>query len=246
MASKRMRVFAGPNGSGKTTIFKGILTENKVNLGVYVNADEIEAQLNLNSPIDFNPYQIIVTHDQIQDFFKNSSFSPLKRNEPDLYKKISIENNSFTTDAVIDSYIAADLAEFIRQQLLETGISFTYETVMSHPGKIDFLTKAKQKGFKVYLYYVATEDPEININRVQLRIAQDGHAVAEETIRNRYYKSLHNLKNAVKQTDRAYIFDNSETQATLVAEINDGTDVTMNDAVDIPNWVADYLFRAIN
>jgi predicted ABC-type ATPase len=42
MAAKRMRVFAGPNGSGKTTIFKGILNESKVNLGIYVNADEIE------------------------------------------------------------------------------------------------------------------------------------------------------------------------------------------------------------
>lgn len=45
MSAKRMRVFAGPNGSGKTTIFKEILRNSKVNLGVYVNADEIEMQL---------------------------------------------------------------------------------------------------------------------------------------------------------------------------------------------------------
>lgn len=243
MASKRMRVFAGPNGSGKTTIFKGILRENQVNLGVYVNADEIEVQLNYNSFIDFNTYQIVVEKGKIQDFFKTSSFSPLKRKEADLYQKISIENNCFITSAIIDSYLAADLAEFIRQQLLDNGISFTYETVMSHPGKIDFLHKARKNGFRVYLYYVATDDPEININRVQLRIAQDGHSVANDTIRSRYYRSLSNLRDAVIQTDRAYIFDNSETQVNLIAEINDGTDVTMNDVVEIPNWVAEYLLK---
>lgn len=45
MLPKRMRVFAGPNGSGKTTIFKGLLSENEIKLGVYVNADDIEKEL---------------------------------------------------------------------------------------------------------------------------------------------------------------------------------------------------------
>jgi predicted ABC-type ATPase len=56
MPTKRMRVFAGPNGSGKTTIFKGALLDNKVNLGVYVNADEIEEQLKTNKQFDFMSY----------------------------------------------------------------------------------------------------------------------------------------------------------------------------------------------
>ena len=74
---KRMRVFAGPNGSGKTTIFKGILKENKVNLSVYVNADELELQLNQNQSIDFSDYQIIVSENQLKDFFRKSKFSPI-------------------------------------------------------------------------------------------------------------------------------------------------------------------------
>lgn len=53
---KRMRVFAGPNGSGKTTIFKGILSEKKVQLGVYVNADDIESELNKTNELDFSIY----------------------------------------------------------------------------------------------------------------------------------------------------------------------------------------------
>jgi predicted ABC-type ATPase len=53
-----MRVFAGPNGSGKTTIFKEILQNSKVNLGVYINADEIEMQLKEYKTVDFNQFQI--------------------------------------------------------------------------------------------------------------------------------------------------------------------------------------------
>ena len=71
---KRMRVFAGPNGSGKTTIFKGILKENKVDLGVYVNADELELQLNQNQSIDFTDYQIIVSENQLKDFSEKANF----------------------------------------------------------------------------------------------------------------------------------------------------------------------------
>jgi len=241
MAIKRMRVFAGPNGSGKTTIFKGILSENQVNLGVYVNADEIEAQLNVNSFIDFNDYQITLDKEQIQDFFKKSCFSPSKRKEEDLYQKISTENNFLTTTAVIDSYLAADLAEFIRQQLLDNGISFTYETVMSHPSKVDFLKSAKDAGYRVYLYYISTNDPDINVSRVEFRVTKKGHSVSPEIIKSRYKRSLSQLQLAVSFSDRAYIFDNSGAQAELVAEITDGSEVRLNFPEKVPFWVEKYL-----
>lgn len=241
MAVKRMRVFAGPNGSGKTTIFKGILAEKSINLGVYINADEIEQILTQIKQLDFSAFKLNITEDQLKFFFQQSTFSPLKRNEPELYKRVKVTNNQFISETYIDSYLSADLAEFIRQNLLAQEISFTYETVMSHPGKIKFLEEARKNGFRVYLYYIATEDPEINVNRVNVRVAQNGHSVNPDVIRNRYYKSLQNLKPAVKQTDRAYIFDNSQLKARLIAEITNGTDVVLNGAVSLPNWVAKYL-----
>ncbi len=243
MSAKRMRVFAGPNGSGKTTIFKELLKENEIPLGVYVNADEIEATLQERSKIDFSTYDLMVTGDDLKSFFKNSRFAPVKRKELDLWTRVDVQQNQFTTTAHIDSYLSADLAEFIRQQLLSHNISFTYETVMSYPGKIDFLQEAMNKGYRVYLYFIATEDPDINISRVRLRVSQQGHAVSPEVVRSRYYRSLKNLKAAVQHTSRAYIFDNSEKEAKLVAEITEGTEVRLNNPLIIPNWVAAYLFN---
>ena len=42
--TKRLRIFAGPNGSGKSTIIN-IIRNKKIDLGIYLNADEIKVQL---------------------------------------------------------------------------------------------------------------------------------------------------------------------------------------------------------
>ncbi len=238
-----MRVFAGPNGSGKTTIFEGILKENRVDLGIYVNADEIEAELSKTNHLDFTPFKLYISQDDIDYFFKTSLFSPVKRQEPNLWHLLKVNNNILTISTTVDSYLAADIAQFLRKQLLNNGLSFTYETVMSHEGKIDFMDEAQKSGYRVYLYYIATEDPEININRVKVREAQYGHSVAPEVVRTRYFKSLHLLKSAVKKTNRAYIFDNSGKQAELIVEVTEGVEVTRNETVNVPNWVANYLLQ---
>ena len=86
----------------------------------------------------------------------------------DLWSKLKVSENKLTASTNIDSYLAADIAEFIRQELLSNDISFIYETVMSYSDKIDFLRLAIEKGYRVYLYFIATEDPEINISRIKL------------------------------------------------------------------------------
>lgn len=239
MSIKRMRVFAGPNGSGKTTIIKSL--QDVIPFGVYINADDIELQLKESKILLFNSFQLNITQEQLQDFFKKSTFSPIKRNEPNLWSKIVVDKNILKINAEVDSYLAADIAEFIRQQLLTSQISFSYETVMSHPGKIDFLKYARSQGFKVYLYFIATEDPEINISRVNVRVAQNGHPVKPETVTDRYYKSLGQLREAIRNCDDAYLFDNSGKVSSLIANIKKGAEVTLVDEENVPNWFSNYV-----
>lgn len=178
----------------------------------------------------------------IQEYFKHSTFAPVKLNLPDLWKDFTVNENtlSIATSLDINSYIAADLAEYIRQQLLEAGLSFSYETVMSDEKKIEFLIKAKEAGYWIYLYFFCTKDPLINISRVDGRVVQNGHAVPAKVIEDRYYRSLSNLKAAVKTSRRAYLFDNSNI-SLLVAEITHGTTVNLIDSV--PDWVRKYLIH---
>jgi predicted ABC-type ATPase len=236
-----MRVFAGPNGSGKTTIVKQV--KEIIPFGVYINADDIEQQIKAGRVLLFDQYHLKISEEEIHSFFKKSTFSPIKRKELDLWKRLKVTKNILKVKGEIDSYLCADIAEFIRQKLLINQTSFTYETVMSHENKITFLEEAKKSGYKVYLYYVATEDPEINISRVKIRVAQNGHPVPAETIKNRYFKSLKLLKKAIKSTDRAYIFDNSGQKAELIAEITDGSNVKVAQPKDTPNWFVKYVYE---
>jgi len=101
----------------------------------------------------------------------------------------------------IDSYLCARIIDYIRLEFLRFKISFTFETVMSHISKVEFLQLAKQQGYRTYLYFVFTVDPDINIARVQYRVSQGVHGAPEHKIREHYYRSM-NLLIAVDATDR--------------------------------------------
>ncbi len=135
----------------------------------------------------------------------------------------------------VNSYHASMLADFLRQKLIAGRVSFSFETVMSHPDKVQLLQVARAAGFRAYLYYVATEDPAINVARVRLRVKQGGHDVPEGKIVCRYARSLGLLREAIRHTDRAYFFDNSGTEPWFFAEITAGRTIQLQSAV-MPVW----------
>jgi len=65
-----MRVFAGPNGSGKTTIINAVkaykIKEIPVDFGTYVNADDIAGDLR-DGKFSFNKYGITTTRKKFID-----------------------------------------------------------------------------------------------------------------------------------------------------------------------------------
>jgi predicted ABC-type ATPase len=104
---------------------------------------------------------------------------------------------------------AAHEATRLRYQYLEEHKSFVFETVFSSQEKLDFLQKAKAEGYFIRLFYVCTENPEINILRIAQRYLNGGHEVPISKIISRYYKSLTLAAQAISFVDRAYIYDNS-------------------------------------
>lgn len=117
-----------------------------------------------------------------------------------------------------------------------------FETVMSHPSKLSVFDFARDNHYKNYLYFVCTESPLINIERVGQRVQQGGHHVSEAKIIERYYKTLKNLRPAVEKSYRSFLWDNSETVPRLILEVFDGNEVTIHDE-NIPIWVNKYLIN---
>lgn len=127
------------------------------------------------------------------------------------------------------------MVDFLRQRLLDLQVSFTFETVMSHNSKVHFMKDAQARGYQVYLYFVSTENPEIDTDRVAIRVREGSHPVLTAKVHERYYKSLKLLPEAIAISHRAYIFDNSGNRALLLAEITDGVSLTFC-TDEIPDW----------
>lgn len=221
-STPRLRMFAGPNGSGKSTI-KSIISENL--LGVFVNADEIEAKIKEFGCLDFEHFRINTNEINVLEFFQNSTFLQKVSLTSEALKLSFTENKLQFNDIQINSYFASVAADFIRQGLIKKQQSFSFETVMSSPDKIEFLKKARLAGYRNYLYFVATKNPQINISRVEVRVKEGGHDVPKDKVESRYYRSLNLLLDAIKLTNRAYIFDNSGEKAVLIVEITDGQQI---------------------
>lgn len=213
--SRRLRIFAGPNGSGKSTLYRALLEDRQFSPLPYINADEFGKQLNDGREVVFPQidWQDVKSRLQLSPFFaKGLSISQIEA-------LVIVDHGvRLPQGTKCSPYLAASLAEHLRSAFVSTGKSFAFETVMSHPSKIEFLKSARRSGYRIYLYFSTPGDPFLCEARVQLRVAQGEHDVPSETIHSRYPKVMGLLPQAVEHSDRAFLFDSSGAETVLVAE----------------------------
>ena len=245
----RVRMFAGPNGSGKSTVIKGL--DDRLSK-LFLNADNLEKDLKKIPVLDLHDFDKRISPTNLVNFLANSEKTKKdsegnKVNEPYLSIPPTIDGSKIDLKSnTIDSYLTAAILDYVRKELLLLKVSFTFETVMSHESKITFLRDAKNKGYRTYLCFITTEDPDINVDRVRQRVAKGGHPVDEEKIRARYLRTMDLLIDAIEVSNRAFLFDNSSNKAeggSYICEITNGDTLTFNpDFIgDLPIWFEDYV-----
>ncbi len=79
------------------------------------------------------------------------------------------------------------------RRLLKEGKSFAFETTLASRSFALLIKEAKEKGYKITLYYLFTDDVRINLKRIAYRVKQGGHNVPTADVRRRYGRSLQNL-----------------------------------------------------
>ncbi len=139
------------------------------------------------------------------------------------------------------SYEAASMAAVLLEDLLNAGISFSYETVFSHESKIDLTARARALGYEIIIVYIHLENTELNEARVHQRVSEGGHNVPADKIRSRIPRTMKNISTALLLADEARMFDNSSKQDPyrLVAVIRKGE---RNYTVDpLPSWADEIL-----
>jgi predicted ABC-type ATPase len=242
---KRLRIFAGPNGSGKSTILQ--LLPSTVDLGYYINADDIERCITQGHGISLKKYGVKANTEILYDFFEQSSFVKEKSDLDKLKSIFFVERNYLKIKSMADitpKYSAAIISEFLREFNLKNENDFSFETVMSHKDKVTFIKKAAAQGYKVYLYYVCLDNYKLNIDRVATRVAEGGHHVSADKIKARYSRSLGLLLNALKASYKSYLFDNSKENPRLIVRVNRDKKIHLQvSEQELPNW---YIKNVVN
>ncbi len=104
---------------------------------------------------------------------------------------------------------AANYCDELREKCLKENQSIIFETVLSSPGKVDFISRAKTKGYFIRFFFVCTNSPTINASRIAQRVLEGGHDVPITKIISRFNKSVLNGLNVSRFVDRSYFYDNS-------------------------------------
>lgn len=191
-----LAIFCGPNGSGKTTLTREIL-RNGVDLGSYVNPDDIAARL---------------------------SGTPEERTKE-----------------------AQAIADAERERCLAERRNFAFETVFSHPSKLAFMEQAAAAGYEIHVFFVSLPSPDMNVERVRLRVATGGHDVPADRIAARWHRTMAMLPEIARRAHRLMVFDNGSPPEApvirLIAHGIRGTDGTLSlmRENDAPSWLATYL-----
>ena len=138
-------------------------------------------------------------------------------------------------------YEAASVAEQIREELLQQGISFCFETVFSHVSKIDFVAKARALGYEIILVYIHLDTSDLNEARVYQRVTEGGHNVPVNKIHSRIPRTMKHITAVLPLANEARLLDKSDRDNPFqqLASVELGRREWINNP--LPPWAEEIL-----
>ncbi len=139
------------------------------------------------------------------------------------------------------SYEAAQIAEQIRLDLVNQRIPFCFETVFSHPSKLEFVQQARKMGYEIIMVFIHLDDPQLNVARITQRVVEGGHHVPDDKVASRLERLVKNVKAAIPLVDRLVIFDNSHRLGSFNCQLEYRDGVLSYRAEILKPWAAEFL-----
>ena len=175
----KMRMLAGATGSGKSTLFRHLREAYSFPLGYCLNPDEIERELTEFGRLYLGGWGLWLDDRKIRTFLRSHGLA--KRITGGLPR--AERNTLVAPKGYRAGYFTSVLADLLRREWMSKEESFTFETVMSHPDRVEVLRSALDRGYRTYLYFVCTNDVSINYERIASRVLQRGHDVPQRSHR---------------------------------------------------------------
>lgn len=136
----------------------------------------------------------------------------------------------------VDQVKAGRMAIKLKKDCIDKGISFNQETTLTGNSIIKLIDQVKEKGYKVHLFYVGVNSPEIAKERIAGRVKKGGHDIPSETVEKRYYESIENLKIILPKVDLAEIYDNSKFYTLAITK---NEEIIRLQTRELPEWLKD-------
>lgn len=144
----------------------------------------------------------------------------------------------FPDDPEGRSYEAAKIAETMRLEQLRAGHSFCFETVFSHPSKIDFMAQAKALGYQLIMVVIHVGSTELNLARISQCVADGGHNVPADKVEARIPRMLEHVRIAIPLCDQVRVLDNSRLDAPFRLVLTIKGAVRTAHISPLPQWAA--------
>ena len=126
---------------------------------------------------------------------------------------------------------------------MENGANFCFETVYSHPSKIDFLAEAKVLGYTIYLVMIGLGDDVLHVARVYQRVNEGGHSVPIEKIKSRILRTKNHVLTSIPLVDELWVIDNSSVDEPFGLQLKFRHGALVYQSDDLRPWVLD-MFAA--
>ena len=132
-----------------------IVNGKPIDLGDYINADDIAQLLKKKGKYSFSKLRLKLNNDRFKAFSQSSGLLKGPFSEALFVKSYRVIGNSIQLlkPEYLDQ-IAQLIARFLREEMLRLKRRFSFETVFSHSSNLDIMVRARDAGYKVYLYFV--------------------------------------------------------------------------------------------
>lgn len=126
------------------------------------------------------------------------------------------------------SFVAGRIMLKRIDELFSENENFAFETTLATKSYKEKILKAQENAYFVTLLFFWLKNTELAKERVKTRVLEGGHHIPDYIIERRYYNGILNLFNIyLPIVDQLLIFDNSEGKHKLIAEKNDGEQISI-------------------
>lgn len=93
---------------------------------------------------------------------------------------------------------------------IKNKIDFSFETTLTGKTILEKIKFTKENNFYIKLFFILTDNINLNKYRIINRMALGGHFISETDIERRYKRSFENLSNVLKLSDESFIYLNKK------------------------------------